>query len=86
MMTSEMFHRLWLHNGKSMTLYSYIYLAAALGCMIWGDTTTGMVALVLAEMNRVDKESRVLTVDQANHILYEGDHPEEFKENDDDKS
>ena len=86
-MNSQIFHSLWLHNGKCMTLYSYIYVVAAAGCLFSGDTVSAMIALLLAETNRVDKESRVLSCDQANAIIYEGDHPEEFdKDDDNDKS
>jgi len=82
-MNSQIFHSLWLHNGKSMTLYSYVYAAAALGMLLAGNDVSAMIALVLSEMNRVDKESRVLSCDQANAIIYEGDHPEEFDKDDD---
>ena len=84
-MNSEIFHRLWLHNGKCMTVYSYIYVLAAAICLYNGDTVAAMVALMLAEINRVDKESRILSIEQANAIIYEGDHPEEFPEDEDDK-
>ena len=77
---SEIFHSIWWSNGKAMTLYSYIYLVAALACIVAGNLTAGMIALVLAELNRVDKEARVLSCEQAAAIIYEGDHPEEFPE------
>ncbi len=82
--TSAMFNALWMSNGKAMTVFSYVYLVAAAGCLFGGDTVSAMLALVLAELNRVDKEARVLTCEQASAIVYEADHPEEFDNKDDD--
>ena len=83
--TSEIFNALWFTNGKALTLMSYVYIVAAIACIVAGNAVAGMLALVLAELNRVDKEARVLTCEQAAAIVYEADHPEEFDKDDDDE-
>jgi len=76
-MTSGLYNALWFDNGKKLTLMSYIYIVLGIGCLIYGDTTAAMLALVMAELNRVDKDQRILGIDQTELILYESDHPDE---------
>lgn len=72
-MNTKLYKALWLHNGKSMTLLSYIYAVCAVLALISGDLPTAGLLTVLAELSRVDKATRIATVDIANEIIEEGD-------------
>lgn len=81
-MNSKLYNALWFDNGKKLTLVSFIYMALAFGCLLYGNEVVAMLILVMAELNRVDKDQRILGIEQTEAILYEGDHPEEFKDDD----
>ena len=81
---SNLYRALWFDNGKKITLMSLVYVALAIGCMIYGDVTAGMLALVMAELNRVDKDVRILGIEQTEAILYDGDNPDS-KDDDNDQ-
>jgi len=74
---SGLYRALWFDNGKKLTLMSYIYIVLGIGCLIYGDTTAAMLALVMAELNRVDKDVRISCICDTEVILYEGDNPDE---------
>jgi hypothetical protein len=82
-MNSNLYTALWFDNGKKLTLVSLIYMALGFGCLLAGSEIVAMLVLVMAELNRVDKDQRILGIEQTEAILYEGDHPEEFDKDDD---
>jgi len=84
-MNSGLYLALWFDNGKKLTLVSFIYMALAFGCLLYGSEIVAMLLLVMAELNRVDKDVRILGIEQTEAILYDGDHPEERKDDDDER-
>ena len=81
-MNSNLYTALWFDNGKKLTLVSYIYMALGFGCLLFGDPIVSMLIMVMAELNRVDKDVRCLGVEQTEAIIYQGDHPEEYEDDD----
>lgn len=81
-MNSNLYTALWFDNGKKLTLVSFIYMALGFGCLLFGNEVVAMLILVMAELNRVDKDVRCLGVEQTEAIIYQGDHPEEYDDND----
>lgn len=75
-MNTQIYNSLWFSNGKSMTMMSYVYLV--LGAIsLTDDITTALMFCVMAELSRVDKATRILCVEQAEAIIYEGDKGED---------
>jgi len=83
MLTSELYNKLWFSNGKCMTIMSYVYVVAAVACLVSGNIAAGMLALVLAELSRVDKAMKFLALYDLDAIIYDCEHPEDGDKRDD---
>lgn len=81
-MNSNLYTALWFDNGKKLTLVSCVYLVLGTVCLFLGNEVVAMMVLLMAELNRVDKDVRCLGVEQTEAIIYQGDHPEEYDDND----
>ena len=81
-MNSNLYTALWFDNGKQLTVVSLAYMALGLGCLLFGNEIVAMMVLLMAELNRVDKDVRCLGVEQTEAIIYQGDHPEEYDDDD----
>lgn len=69
-LNSHLFNSLWGLNGKKCTIMSYVYII--LGFILFiadGDTSSALFCGVLAELSKVDKELRFLSVEQAQEII-----------------
>lgn len=83
MLTQKLYNKLWFSNGKHMTVMSYVYIVAAVACIVSGSMAAGMLALVLAELSRVDKALKFLSLYDLDAIIYDCEHPEDADKGDD---
>ena len=67
-LNSELFKRRWFSNGKQCTTMSYVYIVCGI-VSLTTDPALAMTFAIMAELSKVDKELRFLSVTQAQEII-----------------